>query len=200
MKKLYFLCLFLCITVLTNAQFILTSSGLVPKNDTTKNYIVYEYENIVKEDLYKKVLLFLQKTYRSPDDVINEIPYNSMVIKGFQSEKIGIRRKSKADRKYLGEYGVKYNISYNMTLKFKDNKIRIDIPTFECSRILSSGTKARLFLVGKKGFLSDSHYIFSQKDGSIKEEATKKQIEQFFNVLCIQIKTSALENKQEDDW
>ena len=200
MKKFIFL-LFLFPVLSVNARFTLTPDGFVSSADTTKQYVVFDYDSISQSDLYKSVVSFIHTTYNSPKDVLNEIPNETINLHGFQPGAIGIPRKSSVDRKVLGKYGAMYDITYTFTVKFKNNKIRIDAPVFECSRFLKGGGKARLTLVGKGGVLSENHRIFNPKNGKVEDEDVKNQIENFFNSLCIMVKTSIIINKQEgDEW
>lgn len=180
---------------------VLTNKGFISQDDSVKNYVVYEYNNISKADLYKSVLLFIQKKYRSPKDVLNEVPNESISISGLQPDCIGIPWRSKIDQKFSGKYAVRYDMSYNFIVQFKENKIRIDAPFFECERVLTGGKKAMLITVGKKGFLSDNHYIFSEKDGSIKEPDAKFQLENFFNKIFMEIKDAPITaQKNDSEW
>jgi hypothetical protein len=198
MKKILFW-LFMIPALSINAQFTLKPEGFVSSTDTTKQYVVFDYDSISQADLYKTVLLFINTTYKSPKDVLNEIPNETITLHGVQPNIIGIPRKSSVDRKVLGKYGAMYDIAYTVTVKFKDNKIRFDAPIFECSRFMKGGAKARLTLAGKVGALSANHRVFNPQNGKVEDEDVKNQIENFFNSLCIMIKTSILINKRENE-
>lgn len=201
MKRIILLITLTFITVLTRAQVLLSPDGLISTVDQSKNYLVFEYDGISKNDLYKNLLLFVQKTYKSPDDVISEVPNESIAIRGFQPRLIGIPYKSNLDKKLIGKYAYTFDMSYNFVVHVKDNKIRVELPTFECYRILNGGTKARLLQVGKKGFLSDDVFIYSEKDGKLKQEDAKSQIESFFNNLLTSLKDYPLIKHNEDlEW
>jgi hypothetical protein len=179
--------------------FELTPDGFVSSADPTMNYVVFEYDSISQADLFKSVLLFLHTAYKSPKDVVSEIPSEAITLRGSQLDAIGIPYRSNADRKVFGKYEVKYDIDYGFTIQFQDNKIRVDAPTFECSRVMNRGQKAYLTLTGKGGFLSDNHHVFNLKNGKV-EDDVKNQIETFFNSLCSGVKLAPQEQGRNEEW
>jgi hypothetical protein len=183
-----------------NAQFTLTINGLVNSDDETKNYVVYEFDGISQSELYKRVLMFINKTYNSPKDVVSEVQYDLITISGVQHDQIGVGvRKSKLDTKLMGKYTRILDLHYKLNIEFKDSKIRINSPTFDCYKIISGGKKSRLNLTDKGGFMSDDFRIFNLKKGEVEEKDAKKLIESFFNYICLSIKAS-IDAKEKDEW
>lgn len=200
MKKILFavVIVFVCLLRI-NAQFVLTPSGLKVERDTDKDYVVYEYAGVNKTVLYKNTLLFIQKQFRSPKDVLNEIPDESITIHGIQPEKIGIPYANKLDRKLTKGYASLYDVEYTITIRFKDEKIRIDTPDFECYKILNNGQKAMLYLIGNRSFFSNDLYIYNAKNEELKWPEVKDQIEMFFNAFISALKESIL-TEESDEW
>jgi len=196
------LSIILCfVTSISYSQWILTPDGLASAEDSVKNYVVYEYDGINQVDLYKSVLFFIHENYRSPKDVLSEIPPETITFRGFQPESIGVPRRNKTDRKILGRYQFAYDLSYNITIQFKENRIRINKPFFECTTT-SGGKKVTLPLSGKKkSFFITPVCVFSSKDGSVVEPDIKTQIETVFNRISIGVKNAPIAQIENDsEW
>lgn len=73
MKKL--LLLFIILTSLNgfSQKFELTPQGFVDSADHTKNYLVLEFPNKTKEELFKETMIYLNKSYFSPQDIISSV-------------------------------------------------------------------------------------------------------------------------------
>ncbi len=181
-------------------QFSLTPTGLATQDES--KYITYELEGLSKEFLYSSVKEFVIKSYKNPDLVLNEIENQSITIKGVQPRVVGVRYiKSKLDRKINGrDYALLYSIDYSITIHFKDDKLRFDIPDFTCFRNMDKGSKADLFLSSKKlGFMSNDDRIYDE-DGNILEEGAKGHIESFFNDFTKLTIAYIKNRKSESDW
>lgn len=197
MKKICLL-LFLFIPSMLFAQFKLTIDGFVDEKDTSKNYIVYEFEDKSQESLYNSVLMFINKTYRSPKDVINEVKPEMVTISGFQEACISVTK----PKKVLGNTysaGGGFDLSYNMSFRFKEGKIRIDAPSFEC-KSEKNGRKSELVLSGSNGGLGVvSKTGLFKKNGEPSREHAIKMLEDFFNAISISIKES-ISDESKDNW
>ena len=95
MKKVLFMLAAWLIYLSANAQFKLTINGFVDENDIEKDYVVYNFEGETQESLYTKVLKFINTSYKSPKDVINEVKPEMITISGFQESCISIGKVKK---------------------------------------------------------------------------------------------------------
>lgn len=157
------LLLLLCFLPLClHAQFVLTMDGFVNVNNSSKKYLIYEFDNIGKVDLYTSVLKFITSVYISPKDVISKVENEMISVRGVQHD-------------LIGNTATKYTLDYNLIIEIKDNKIRIESPSFICY----ARTKMNLHLVGS----GIGNYVFDKKSGKVVKEFHKKQLEEFFNTL-----------------
>lgn len=192
MKKILLSLLICLFCTIANAQFKLSINGFVDSNDVSKDYIVYEIKEKNQERLYTDVLKFINTSFKSPKDVINEVQAEMITISGFQPEKIGIG-------KIMGMYAGVYDLRYNITIRFKDGKIRIDAPTFECTSF-SSGKTSRLVLQGSNGgFGSEVKTGLFKKNGKPAREEAIEALELFFNNFCA-IMLESINNTSTEEW
>ncbi|MDR2921299.1 MAG: hypothetical protein LBV72_18290 [Tannerella sp.] len=185
MRKHLFILLSMICFLHTSAQFTLTQDGFVATNNTSKNYIIYHCDGKTQAELYRKVLLAMNASYKSPYDIISEVPEEIITLRGIQNHKIQLAR---------SEF---FDLHYNLTLRFKDNKIRIDRPSFECF-FTKNGDRVTLTLT-RKSTEPILLRIFNPNNGNVELDKVKSQLESFFNDLCNQIKLS-IENNEEPDW
>lgn len=90
----------------------LKHNGFVDAKDSTKNYVVLDFPKMSKVDLYKKTLTYLNSLYQNPASVISAVDGESITVNGM------------ADNFKTKLYWYKYDYRYNITLQFKDGKIR----------------------------------------------------------------------------
>ena len=179
--------LFITMPIMVNAQFSLTIDGFVCSEDNSKDYVVFEYENQPKEDLFINVLKFITSNYKSAKDVISKVDNEVITINAFQPKQIYAK-------------SLKYDIKYTLVISFKDNKIKIDRPSFECStyafdkpyRLTMSGSNA--------GLGSEVTVGLFKKDGKPNQERAIVDIETFINGLCNRINSASLSNNTKDNW
>lgn len=186
MKKSLLLLLF--IPHIINAQFSLTKDGFVSTEDTSKNFVVYSIDDASKEKLYANVLKYLTTTYKSAKDVLSKVDNEVITINAMQP-------------KYINAKTLKYDIRYTLTIHFKDGRIKIDAPEFECTtraynkpyRLAMSGSNAGLGSEVVNGLF--------KKDGEPGLKKTVIEIENFFNTLSTNIAEAAEGNtNSNDDW
>lgn len=167
MKKIIIASLLSCLTSLSYAQFSLTKDGLINSTDSSMNYIVFSFNGMSQSDLYKSTLIYFHSVFVSPKDVISAI----------ENETININAISKNDIYFANILGskVKLTMNYSLMIRFKDGKIRIDIPVI--NSIINEQSQKIEHLYLYKPFCIN---IFS-KNGEVKNEVAKISIEKFFN-------------------
>lgn len=192
--------LVICIlcTFSAKAQFKLTVNGFVDSTDNEKDFVVYTFDGESQEKLYTEVLKFINTTYKSPKDVINEVKPEMITISGFQESCISIGKVKNVLGQKMSMTGG-YDLKYNISLRFKDGKIRVDAPSFECTG--KSGTKtSRLVLQGSNGgFGTEVVTGLFKKSGEPSRENAIKMLEDFFNGFCISMEKS-IKDKSNDEW
>lgn len=194
MKKLLFtMGLLLMLSMSAFAQgFTLTPNGFVNSEDETKNYVVVDMQG-TQQELYRKVRAYLVSIYRSPKDVLSESEPDVITINGIESNAV--------QKKALGMSAVSYDMNYTISIRFKDNRIRFDAPTFTLADYNSGNKVIRMLLQGKSngGLGSEVINVIYNKKGVLKADYAKEALEKFFNNYITALK-KGVENNVGDDW
>ena len=180
MKKIIMLLCGLLAICIDNVygQLTLTPDGLTI--DDGGDYIVLDFSDKSKEQLFDNAHLFAGSNFVSPQDVISvsgkeQITLNG-VVSNIEWKNIMVQHCS---------------VNFTITMLFKDGKIRINIPTI--NSIHTSG--AELYIVQSTVLLTDG--IF-KKNGKLYSAKTKSGIEDFFNGFIKDLKEYIDQNKSED--
>ncbi|HUS87508.1 MAG TPA: DUF4468 domain-containing protein [Bacteroidales bacterium] len=166
-------------------QLIVTPDGLRDAEDIEKTYVVINAEGKTANQLYDNALKFINKNYKSPDDV----------IKGnIQGEYLKFITHV-PDFLVVNNSGAKILIDadYTIELNFKDGKAKYEIIFLDM--YWQNGPYKVLFTGGAL-----EGYIIYNKKGELKRPETKTDIENFFNAQIESI-TEFLSGKSEkDEW
>lgn len=188
MKKIYNIFLLLLFTQLGSAQYFnLTPHGFVSLD--SKEFTVVDVPNIKQKDLYKNVLNALNTIYRNPEKGLSVVEGESISLTAYEENALKVRHSSGG----IGKGNYKYDLSYTLTFLFKDGRIRINSPDFECRRWYegtykptsgwsSSGWTTLQLIKGK----NDRVAIYD-KDGKLLLEDAASGLNNHFNVLLKQI-------------
>ena len=195
-KFLFFLLVMASITA--SAQFKLTINGFVSEEDNSKDYLVYTFEGMSQEDLYVKVLSFVHKKYKNPDVVLNEIKNEMITISGAQESCISVDKPKKIlGSKYSFSGG--YDLEYTIPIQFKDGRIKVDAPNFECKG-KSGGKNAYLVLSGSNGgFGAEVRTGLFKKNGEPSRENAIKMLEDYFNGFCEEL-VAFIKDSSTEEW
>lgn len=193
MRKIHLLFAFMFICASLNAQFKLTHTGFVDSQNLGKNYVVINFDSLSQKKLYTEVLKFITTSFKSPKDVINEVENEMITIRGIQPKKIG------AGMRVGKSYMYVYDLDYNITINFKNGKIKIDAPSFECYG-LNDGKKISLVLQGgNSGLGGEFKKALFDKKGDPKEGKIISQLENFFNAFILMLE-EYINNTSNQDW
>lgn len=196
MKRIIIL---ICVSFSSFGQFTLLPSGLVIEGDPVGDFIVIDFKDIKQERLFNLTKEFINKNYKSPKDVLNDVQGESISLKGYQPGIIGVKpTKGKMSKGLYGDFSVDYGLEYSIDFKFKDDRIRIDKPGFSTYRFFDTGGKGVLTLSEKPTFGCNCHRIFDEK-GNVIEVAAKNQIPGFFNGLIEKLE-AYIKSEQKEDW
>lgn len=168
-----------------HAQFELTPKGFVDRSNPEKDYLVLTIDGKSKADLYKQSLIFLNKLYASPKDVISAVDGEVITINGI--EKDAIRRTAMH----------KFSINYTITLEFKDGKIKATASSFKLTSY-AAGHQQIMHLTYSGFSMDGSDFGIFGKKGDLKYEKTKSDLENFFNIYLDNLKSHL--NKPSQDW
>ena len=176
MKKVQLLICAIFLSLVANAQFILTPNDFVDKTKPDNSYLVFDFDGKTQKEIYELALNSLIQIYNSPKDVISKAEYTGITVTGIGSEKVAY--------KIWG-----YDIYYSLTLQFKDGKMKVDAPNIIL--IKHPNPKATISEISMKN-------IFD-KNGEIKNEKTKTSIESYFNMLISRI-VENMQPKKNENW
>lgn len=185
MRKLISI-LFVVLSLTTFAQkFTVTPNGLRDSEDEEKNYVVIEVDGLTAKQLYDNTLKYITKSYNNPDEVLkgqiegDYIKFDTYVPEMFYYSNSGA--KMQIDTKYTTE------------LKFKDNKVRLEIVSLDMYHP-NSNTKV-LF----SGGIFEGYVIY-KKNGTLFKEEAKQDIENYFNSVIEDLKLNLKGESEEDNW
>lgn len=145
-----------------------------------KDYIVLDYKGKTATELYESFLTAVNSTYVSGKDVVSTVPNKNISISAFQESAIEVQRRTF------------YDIHYNISFFFKDDKVRINAPEIQRMKL----GKNTLIVFGKPQFLSSVYVVYNKK-GKLKNKIAKKSLEDFFSNL---INLILKEEESQEDW
>ena len=189
MKKLLFAILLCSVSFLLKGQTIVTPEGLKLENEA--EFLVYDIENKSKENIYNNVLLYISQKYVSPKDVISKFENESITINAITDIKVG---ETNAGGKLLKSWNspIYGSLNYTISILFKDNKLRVNIPNVNSIWYLGS----RIYFKGNRLVTSN---IFNNKE-KLTNPFLKNSIEEFFNNFIHEIVTNARGDNKDSIW
>ncbi|MDC1105172.1 hypothetical protein OAT16_00605 [Prolixibacteraceae bacterium] len=147
-------------------KLTLTPKGFVSKQ-TNKDYIIFTLKGQSKQALYQKSLVYFNSIYKSPKNVISKVENERITVNGRSNN--SIRRDSK---------GHVFNMDYTITVKFNEDKIKVEKPHFD---LTSYNKKQTLHLQWTKFSYDGSNLgIYGRKD-KLKSPKAKEDLERLFN-------------------
>lgn len=118
-----------------NLKLFLNYNGFISESDSTNSYVVLNYSDKTKDELYKTTLVCLNELYNSPKDVITTVEGESITINAL------LNSISTTEGLY------DYDLYYSCNLRFKDNKIRFEVSIKEMfEKFIYSETKKPFFV------------------------------------------------------
>ena len=189
MKKIFQLFVLFCLPMVAHAQYFqLTPDGFVSASDPSKKYIVLDFPDNTQKEAFDKVARHLQATAGDAYDLV-QVPDERIVASGTaQIEALA------------GIFKQPYDMKYTLTIRFRDDRIRIDGPKIDEMYIKKDNI--RLYPTEpQKGV--NAYFIFT-KDGKVKNNAGKENLEKFFNDFINEVvaafKASDGNDADDDDW
>lgn len=149
----------------TKIDFKISEPGILTCRNSTSNYYVLEYQGKSASELYTNVLSAISSIYNNPEKVLSKVDNVSITISAYAEV---ITPNVNID--FVNIY------HYNLQFLFKDNKIRINAPSFDSENILN-------YLFGEYNKVAP---LFSMHfNGSDDEFA--KSLQTYLNSLIINI-------------
>ena len=166
MKRIILFALIVISTISYSQKLVVTPNGLHDETDPEKTFVVINVEGKTSKELYENALKYINKNYKSADDVVKgkiEGEYLKFIthVENFLIVKnTGVKVQIDAD--------------YTCELNFKDGKVKFEIITIDMPA--DKGGYGVLFAGG----VFDGYPIYNKK-GDLKRPETKNEIESDFN-------------------
>lgn len=183
MKKIILIVFIVIGTISYGQKLVVTPTGLRDANDLEKTFVVINAEGKTSKELYDNALKYINKNYKSPDDVI----------------------KGKTDGEYLkfityapnfitiknSFVKTPFNAKYTTELSFKDGKVKYEVISIE----IENDAKAILSFTG-----SGINFFIYNKKGELKREDAKISIEDYFNLNVATVSDFLQGKNSNDKW
>lgn len=185
MKRLLLL-IVTCLLNFSYAQEIeVTPNGILSK-DTGKSFVVMSIENKSASDLYNSMIRWINKEYKNPQKVIKGDVKDDFVKWDTFVREIGYAKAG---------FGAKTPFSALLTeqVSFKDGKIKYEIISTDI--YVESNSNFKLAFQG-----SGLQWYLYKKDGSLKQEELKNDIENYFNTRLSELKKALSQDSKDEDW
>lgn len=182
MKKLSILFALFCASFLFSQSFVLTSGGFVNKDDTSKNFVVLDFQDQKQSALFKAAKIFINGYYNNPKFVSSEVENEQLVVNARSKEAIKVK-----------PIGYKWDFNYNVQLSFKDGKVKVEFLFKDVVNPL--GTESQPLIgaswgIGKTGLFN--------KEGKVLNEKAIKSSEEFANGYIENLKAGISKNLNSD--
>lgn len=174
-----------------------TVNRFIMTKDTFTDYVVIQCKNKAKSEIYDKAILWINRAYKNPKEVIlSEIKGEYIRIEAISKTAIKVYNKGLLG---IGEGNLFRNAKYQIEISVKEGKYKFDVISIEeyitPSKYVVGGWTPTYFLNNQKHFYDD--------DGKLKEafEETPLYITSHFNELNKSLDNFInVENKKIDDW
>lgn len=182
-KLLLFACLLICWHAQASEPFVLTTSGIVNSEDTTKTYVVVDMPGKTQEEIYELISIRLNRMYKYPNATQSRIEGKSIQISGTAPMVVFIKK----------DLGKEYfwDLKHTINIEFRDGKMRFDVLSFNITNPFGHNTE--VYLVGKGHF---NAFIYDRK-GNLKMPRTKEDVEKYFNAF---LDSLSREDSTEEEW
>ncbi|TDQ80227.1 hypothetical protein [Sphingobacterium yanglingense] len=152
MTKFFFVLLMVCSVHTFGQTLKITPNGFVDRRDSSKKYIILDFPNISKRELFKETIKYINANYEHPEEITNLLNDEQIVITDFELIKVNAG--------FLGGGSIDLQYYYKYDLQFKDGKIRFD-PKFDFLKYWDSNTI--ISLIGERSFAAGATGLFNRK-------------------------------------
>ncbi|MBT2620360.1 DUF4468 domain-containing protein [Chryseobacterium sp. ISL-6] len=183
MKKITLLLLLMFANFSFGQKITVTPTGLKDSGNIEKSFVIIHAEGKTAKQLYDESLKYINKNYKSADDVIKgktDGEYLKFVT--FAPSFITIKN---------GFAKAPFTAKYTTELSFKDNKVKYEIIELE----MYNEANYKLNFTGSE----ISFFIFNKK-GELKKEDAKNSIEEYFNANILSLSNFLQGKTVEDKW
>jgi hypothetical protein len=183
MKKIFYSALLIISTLSYSQNFVVTPNGLKNAEDVEKSFVVIPVEGKTAKQIYDDMIKYVNKNYKGGEEVIKgrtegEYLKFKTYAPNFASLKNGWTK-------------VNLKAEYTTELSFKDGKVKYEIIDLK----MISDANYELFFTG-----GGMTFFIYNKNGDLKREETKVEIEKYFNNNIESISNYLKGKVVEDKW
>lgn len=164
--------------------FVLTPSGIVSSEDSTKTYVVVEMPGKTQEEIYELLSVRLNRMYKYPNATQSRIEGKSIQISGTAPMVVFIKKD--LGREYF------WDLKHTINIEFRDGRVKFDVLGFSITNPFGYNTEVAL--VGKGHF---NAFVYDRKE-NLKMSRTKEDVEKFFNSFVNAL--SKDDQAEEEEW
>ncbi|WP_353158441.1 hypothetical protein [Myroides odoratus] len=175
MKKLLLLFAVLLTNVTFAQHFEVTPEGLKSKTNQ-EPYLVLDFEGKTASELYDAAVLFVNETFKNPNHVIK----SDIKDKKLRFSQMHQMRVSNGGAK------IPVDIRFDNELSFKDGKVKYEIVALDMGMLQFTGN------------IWKCYPIWNEKNGKLRLEEEKNELEAYFNVIVQQFVDAV--NTNDDEW
>lgn len=188
MRKLILLSLILLNLTSYGQKLILTPYGLRDSINIEKTYIVITVESKTAKQLYDNAIKYINKTYKSPEDVIKSN------IDG-EYLKFTTHEPQIYFFKFLGKI-IPYSANFTTELSFKDGKVKYEILNLEIQNKTEYGIETIPLIRTTGGGLFNKNGTSTTKSMG----KAKTDIQNYFNTQISNLYDGLIEKSKNDSW
>lgn len=187
MKRIYLTLVAAILSVASFAQFKATPYGITTLDG--KDFFVATFDSVPQNELYNRVENYIMENYASPDKVASKKPYSTITLNTYYGCAFyAITLKAP----FMKSVDCGAECYLTVTMKFKDGKIRFDVPSLRVIEPDVSFTK-------HYGNSTHSIYMFKD-DGTVKNERIVNGFNEWLNSQINNIINFVKNDKQDEDW
>lgn len=168
-------------------KFEITSNGVFNKEDHSKSFVVIEAQDKTASEIKDVLVNTLSKMYAHPDKVISVVGDNVIVVNG-SAPTIFTEYGTRQGLNGTTSYTTDYSVDYSYRIEIKDNRIRVNAPTF-------SNLYYTLNYLGKHktgGPFGQADFFEAVKEAKASSKVDK-MMNDFLNCISVGLNTT-------DDW
>lgn len=161
-----------------SAQFLKVTPEGLKSSEGNNTYNVIDFEGKTASELYDASVMYVNETFKNPELVIKanikdkKLRYSQMTTMKVSN----------------GPIKIPVDITFHNELSFKDGKVKYEIVALDMG------------MFNFKGNIWKGYPIWNEKNGKLRLEEEKNELEAYFNGVIRDYVLSIKDNNNNDDW
>ena len=131
-------------------------------NSTSEKYVIIDADGYTQKELYNKMLLALNNNYIDIDKVVAKIEYDALTVNAAFIPDLSKKSVYNPHIFINSRYYRFTSIDYRLSFKFKEGKVRVDIPYIKCGKAENDIYNQKIYV--EHSDLTDITYSNLSKD------------------------------------